>query len=300
MAKTPKKNKAAPKKRYAAHNFLFLSLGVSWMMAAGLYLGEQPLSSLAGFLVATIYIFVPAGVTLLVYNKTLMDRVDLALHPNRGFLLAILVPISLGALSLWISTLMGETQFSWELADVFDRMALNVPEDQRPKIVEGQLHPFWAASIQSLVAGVSINAFFALGEELGWRGLLLNEWIKEGFWGLSLRTGMAWGLWWAPLVYLGQQYPGYPTEGVAMILIWAVLASPLITWVRILARSVAAAALMRGLLMAVSGLSIMPLQGGNVLTSGLMGQAGLLALLLANLALFVGLKVKPLVLPPQR
>ena len=293
MGSSKKRGKVGPQKRYAAHNYLFFSFAFAFILTAPFFFFDLPLSSLAGFGVATVYIFVPAGVTLLIYNKTLMDRIELAIQPNRGFLLAIFLPLALGGMALWVSTLLGETGFSLGLEEVIARL----PEEQRP--ASGSGSPFWGAAAQSLLAGFSINAFFALGEELGWRGLLFNEWIKSGFWKLSLLTGLCWGLWWAPLVALGQHYPGYPLEGVALILAWAILASPLLTWVRILGRSVAATALMRGLLVSVSGISVLPLVHASPLGSGMMGIAGLLVLALADVLLLIGLKVKPLGLPER-
>ena len=35
--------------------------------------------------------------------------------------------------------------------------------------------PFWIAIAQALIAGIIINALAGFGDELGWRGLMLNE-----------------------------------------------------------------------------------------------------------------------------
>ena len=35
--------------------------------------------------------------------------------------------------------------------------------------------PFWIAIVQALIAGITINALAGFGDELGWRGLMLNE-----------------------------------------------------------------------------------------------------------------------------
>src|SRR5699024_7124929 len=36
-------------------------------------------------------------------------------------------------------------------------------------------HPLWLLIGQALIAGITINAIFAFGEEIGWRGFLLRE-----------------------------------------------------------------------------------------------------------------------------
>lgn len=73
--------------------------------------------------------------------------------------------------------------------------------------------------VSSLVAGVSINMVFGLGEEIGWRGFLFPEMRKH----MSDRRavlvcGVIWGLWHAPITCMGHnygtQYPGYPIVGI--------------------------------------------------------------------------------------
>jgi membrane protease YdiL (CAAX protease family) len=69
--------------------------------------------------------------------------------------------------------------------------------------------------LQGLVAGLTINVIAALGEELGWRGLLLRELSPLGFWRVSLLTGFVWGLWHAPLIVQGHNFPDAPYVGTS-------------------------------------------------------------------------------------
>jgi membrane protease YdiL (CAAX protease family) len=85
---------------------------------------------------------------------------------------------------------------------------------------DGVLIPLFIGG--ALLAGVSINAVVALGEELGWRGLLLTEVRPLGWWRANLAIGLAWGLWHAPLILFGAlNYPGYRAAGVAMMILFA-------------------------------------------------------------------------------
>jgi hypothetical protein len=60
-----------------------------------------------------------------------------------------------------------------------------------------------------LVAGSTLLVPFVLGEELGWRGLLLKETQSLGFLGSGLVVGLAWGLWAIlPLLMIGYWDPG--------------------------------------------------------------------------------------------
>lgn len=59
-----------------------------------------------------------------------------------------------------------------------------------------------------------INGLFGFGEEFGWRGYLLPKLMPLGKARAYLLVGLTWGLWHAPLVLAGFNYPGYPILGV--------------------------------------------------------------------------------------
>lgn len=55
-----------------------------------------------------------------------------------------------------------------------------------------------------------INLLPALGEELGWRGWLLPKPLPLGTLPALLVSGVIWGLWHAPIILLGYNYPDAP------------------------------------------------------------------------------------------
>ncbi|MEB2836047.1 MAG: CPBP family intramembrane metalloprotease [Desulfurococcales archaeon] len=57
-----------------------------------------------------------------------------------------------------------------------------------------------------IAAGATVNAFAALGEELGWRGYLHDRLRGLGVGPAGLAVGVAWALWHAPLVAAGYNY----------------------------------------------------------------------------------------------
>lgn len=69
----------------------------------------------------------------------------------------------------------------------------------------------------SVVLGPLINFAFGLGEELGWRGFLLPRLLFLGRVRAHLVVGVLWGMWHAPLIWAGFNYPGHPVAGVAMM-----------------------------------------------------------------------------------
>ncbi|MBX7254751.1 MAG: CPBP family intramembrane metalloprotease [Candidatus Hydrogenedentes bacterium] len=66
----------------------------------------------------------------------------------------------------------------------------------------------------SILMGPVLNGLFAFGEELGWRGYLLPRLMPLGKRKAYLIVGVIWGLWHAPLILVGFNYPGYPILGI--------------------------------------------------------------------------------------
>jgi hypothetical protein len=68
--------------------------------------------------------------------------------------------------------------------------------------------------LSSVLVAPFFNSLFAFGEEYGWRGFLLPKLMPRGRWPAHLLGGVIWGLWHAPLVLMGFNYPGFPWAGV--------------------------------------------------------------------------------------
>ena len=71
----------------------------------------------------------------------------------------------------------------------------------------------------SLIAAPIFNSIFGLGEEWGWRGYLLPRLMPLGKGKAYLLLGVIWGLWHAPLILIGFNYPGYPLLGILMMVL---------------------------------------------------------------------------------
>lgn len=73
---------------------------------------------------------------------------------------------------------------------------------------------------------VFFASLFALlivfGEEYGWRGFLQGELARLGkVKGIAL-LGVIWGVWHAPVIVMGHNYPGYPLLGVFLMILYCV------------------------------------------------------------------------------
>jgi len=134
------------------------------------------------------------------------------------------------------------------------------------------------------LAGFTINGLFGLGEELGWRGLLQRELAPLGFARASALIGAVWGLWHAPLILLGHNFPEHPRLGVLVMTVACVPLGIVISWVALRAQTVIAAAVAHGTLNALAGVPMMSLRGGSNLEILQLGYAGIAATALLALA----------------
>ncbi len=106
------------------------------------------------------------------------------------------------------------------------------------------------------------NMLFALGEELGWRGFLLSHLMPLGQWKAILISGIIWGLWHAPAVVQGLNYPGYPVLGIFMMIIFCILLATIFSWLYLNTKSPWVVALAHGAVNASAGLPILFLKPG--------------------------------------
>jgi len=182
-------------------------------------------------------------------------------------------------------------EYSPEMAGIFEKFeSVLTPEQLQQMKAQADsfpVHPIWIGLLQGLVAGITINAIAGFGEELGWRGFLQKELGNMGFWKSSIVIGLVWGLWHAPIILQGHNYPEHPQAGVLMMIVFTLLLSPIFSYVRLQAKSVIAAAIIHGSLNATIGLPLMVIKGGNDLTVGATGLAGFIALALANVGIFI-------------
>ena len=141
--------------------------------------------------------------------------------------------------------------------------------------------------ISGLLAGMTINAVFAFGEEIGWRGYLMELFKGQGFIRTSVVTGAIWGLWHAPLILNGHNYPQHPVAGVFMMVLMCILFTPILLYFRQKSGSVIVAAIMHGTFNGVVGLSNIFVLPFNDLLVGAPGLAGMLVLLGSDAAIFL-------------
>ena len=115
-----------------------------------------------------------------------------------------------------LTLLLGLGRFDPTLASLTDRIQAMAPGQPLPALPPP---PVLSAAIfaQSLTLGVLITSLFTFGEEFGWTGFLLVRLLPLGRWRAAVIYGAIWGLWHAPIILGGFNYPGFPVVGVVMI-----------------------------------------------------------------------------------
>jgi membrane protease YdiL (CAAX protease family) len=284
--------------------FLALAYGLAWILGFSFFALGGKLASPAFLAVGVVSMWAPATAAIvtqkLIWKEPLGD-VGLA-APRLGWLaVAWLGPVLLVLLALGLSLALPGISLATGLDGLLAALADTLPASEVAKVQRGLARTFLAkpgmllliSFAQVLIAGPTVNAGAAFGEELGWRGFLVRELKSLGFWRSSFVIGFFWGLWHLPVIVNGYNYPGHPLIGPIMMTLLAILLSPLIGYVRLQARSVFAAAVCHGTFNAAATLAIF-LKGGTMLLTGMTGVTGLATLLFADVILWLHLRRNPL------
>ena len=275
--------------------FIGMTFAINYLLVYG-YLAMGGKWGMPGALVVAMgYMFVPMLVVIAlhrgVYREAWIRPLDVALRPNRWFLVAWLLLPLIAFATLGVSLLFPGVEYSPDMAGMFERFGSVLTPEQlegmERQVAGFPVHLIWIAFLQGLIAGITVNAVPGFGEKLGWRGFLQRELGYLGFWKSSAVIGVIWGVWHAPLILQGHNYPGHPVAGVLMMTVFTMLLSPIFSYVRLRARFVLAAAIIHGLLNATAGLVIMVVKEGSSLLVGVTGLAGFIVLALANAGLRV-------------
>jgi membrane protease YdiL (CAAX protease family) len=245
--------------------------------------------------IGVIYMLFPALTAIFVqkvlYHEPVMEPLKVSFKLNKWFAVAWFLPVLLALAAIPVETLFPGVSYSPDMAGMVERYRDTLTAEQLAEIERSiqqmPVHPVLLAIVSGMIAGITVNALAAFGEELGWRGFLLREFKALGFARASLFIGIIWGLWHAPLILQGHNYPQHPVAGVFMMILFCLLLTPLLNYVTLKAQSVIAAAIMHGTLNGTVGIAIMMVKGGSDLTIGLTGAAGLITLLIANVVLYI-------------
>ncbi|HHV22491.1 MAG TPA: CPBP family intramembrane metalloprotease [Propionibacterium sp.] len=259
--------------------YILLAHALAWLVSLPLWLGPGLRQPVLVAVVGAIMMFTPTAATLLVLRRgerrpwrELARTVGLGVgrSPGRlfawlGLVAAAVYVVVLGA--TLTSTLLGQ----FDLDPGFSGMA----ELLRQQGAAPQGIPLGLMAALLLGAALlngAINTIPALGEEIGWRGFLFPELQARFGTGAALvATGIIWGLWHAPLILLGYNYPLHPVLGLLAFCVVCTLLTGILAWVRQRSGSVWPAAYGHGLFNALFGTALLVFQRAGAEVDALHG-----------------------------
>lgn len=272
--------------------FLILTFTFSWSLVLLFKMTGLEWTAQTSLFVTIPFMFMPMFSAIIVRKGIYKEKGLISSHafkPNRWFAAAWLAPPLYALATLGVSLLFPQIEFSPGMEGFINLFRERLSPEQL-SLLEDQLktlpiHPVFLTMVQGMIAGLTINAIAGFGEEFGWRELLFKETGKNGFWKSSLLTGLFWGIWHAPVILYGHNYPEHPIIGVFMMTAWCILLAPLFSYIRYKSGSVIAASILHGTLNGVAGIAIMTISGGNDLIRGITGISGFAVLIILNLLL---------------
>jgi hypothetical protein len=221
-----------------AARFLALAFGVSWIVAAVLFAAGGIGSPLRLMVGGFAFMLGPAVAALVVTRALPKTERRAALgfgriRADRWLVLAWLVPAAIVGAATFASALVPGATLLSPAAALRAQIAASAGAVEAAKL--DAIPPALLSTllvIQAFAIGPLINAPFMLSEELGWRGALWPCWRRLGFARHALATGVVWGLWHAPLIAMGHNYPHEPIAGPFLMIVFCVVLTPVLHWIR--------------------------------------------------------------------
>ncbi|MGA9520386.1 MAG: type II CAAX endopeptidase family protein [Myxococcaceae bacterium] len=276
--------------------FLLIAFGFSWALHLAVYLGPGR-ESLGGTLLVALSMFGPTVATFVVTRWIARPEEGIAratglvlgTHWKRFWVLALLGTPALIVGALALSVAFG--RFEVDLVEFSGMRALL--ESKVPAEVMAKLPPMSVLVAlqfaQGIVFGPIFNAPVCFGEEWGWRGWLLPRLEVLGIGRALVLHGVIWGLWHAPIILQGHNYPDQPVLGVLLMTVFCTLLGVLLGWTRLATGSIWPAVIAHGIINGLAGglVTMVGRAGAHVDNAqvGLLGWPGwvLMAVLIAVL-----------------
>lgn len=253
--------------------FVAIAFALAWLVALPLWLGDG-LASPWFPVIAIAIMTTPTIATLVMVlgvDRSAGAARSLGLWPLRPVgrllvfcVLGIFVPILLALVALPLGALLGVYPADFT---GFTGFRETITAQLQAVGEAGLPLPIGVIVLLQLVtlpAAAFINLVPALGEELGWRGWLLPRLMPLGAVPAILISGVVWGLWHAPLILLGYNYPEVPPAvGLAAMVGTCIVFGAVFGWLRIRSDSIWPAALAHAAFNGAGGTYLIFAQAGS-------------------------------------
>jgi uncharacterized protein len=218
-----KVEKAAMINRKGIVSFLLITFGITYLMEGILILSGFRVTlvpAVIGQYTIMIAMWVPALATFITTRFITKEKISSTLvsfGPSiKPYLVTALVIPATFIITYLLTWALGLGSPDWQLASFYQLIA-STGADMTGAPSPSQI--LTLLFIITLFAAPFINSIAAFGEEWGWRGYLLPRLMPLGKWKAYLLVGIIWGLWHAPLVAVGFNYPGMPVLGILLMVL---------------------------------------------------------------------------------
>lgn len=191
--------------------------------------------------------------------------------------------LSLGALV--IGDLLGLYPLDLEFSGFAAMVTTPMPHGSPNPLSEMPVELLAGLSLLACLFAPIVNAPVMFGEELGWRGYLLPKLMPLGSTWAILISGLIWGIWHAPFILLGHNYPQHPVLGVFLMVGFCVIVGTLIGWSRIKTGSLWPAIIAHGALNGSAGVIVLFAEKDVPFDTALVGIVGITGWILPLLAI---------------
>jgi len=264
--------------------FLGITFAIDWALVGVVLAAGVEFTGVVATVVAMVYMVVPALVAFVLARRWRVRLRDYGVRMPRRWELALapLVPMVIAGLCVVFAVLLDFGEFDPTGVGLVERMEAQGQAETADVVARGidslPINVILLAFLSAPIAGFTMNGLFAFGEELGWRGLLQRELAPLGFARASALIGVVWGLWHAPLILLGHNFPEHPRLGVLVMAVACVPLGIVFSWPALRAGNVFAAAVAHGTFNALAGVPLMAVRGGTNLEVSIVGYAGIAAM----------------------
>ncbi|MFB3880628.1 MAG: CPBP family intramembrane glutamic endopeptidase [Armatimonadota bacterium] len=258
--------------------YLLLVFGLTWPIEIVLARRYLP-GSAAYTAILVIVMFIPALTAIIV--RLFIERqgfADAGLRWGRGryYLAGWLLPVAFGLAAMGLAILLRQAEFDPYMTETMVRINLQYGSMRLPPFERMRLYFI----IGSLSQVVILNLIPCFGEEFGWRGYLLMRLLPLGRVRAMVLTGAIWGLWHAPIILQGHNYPQHPLLGVPLMVTFCILLGIVLGWLRLASGSIFPAALAHASVNGPASNTLAFLRARNDLAAGLTGLLGQAVILL--------------------
>jgi len=276
----------APKDRRAVLFFLALTFGFTWSLNLFLFMSGGLNISLLQLQMLIPAICAMATITLVTGER--IRNFGIRLGRIKYYAWAFLIPIAVNGSAYILTHILGLARLDLSMPGLAPLLGdVTIPMEQLIPIILAQ----------ALFLGPLTGLPFTFGEEFGWRAFLLSKLLPLGRERAVILHGVIWGIWHAPIIAMGHNYPGYPLIGPVLMVVSTIFLGAFLGWIYFASNSIVAPSLAHGAINQSASIFLFFMVGLNPITGGVTGVPGLLLWGLVALVLWKTGKLQVIKIP---